>query len=90
LKYAAASKSASLIRNDGEHPHDATTAENLRHAVAMRKKPNMEHADPNGISLAAGQTGELLWKFTNRGTFEFACLMPGHREDGMLGTVTVK
>jgi uncharacterized cupredoxin-like copper-binding protein len=82
-----------LIRNEGEHAHEfilATTPENLRHAIAMRKNPNMEHADPNGISLAPGKTGELVWKFTKRGTFEFACLIPGHREDGMLGTVTVK
>jgi uncharacterized cupredoxin-like copper-binding protein len=82
-----------VIRNEGEHAHEfilATTPENLRHAIAMRKNPNMEHADPNGISLAPGKTGELVWKFTKRGTFEFACLIPGHREDGMLGTVTVK
>jgi uncharacterized cupredoxin-like copper-binding protein len=82
-----------VIRNEGEHAHEfilATTAENLRHAIAMRKNPNMEHADPNGISLAAGKIGELVWQFTKRGTFEFACLIPGHREDGMLGIVTVK
>jgi uncharacterized cupredoxin-like copper-binding protein len=82
-----------VIRNEGEHVHEfilATTPENLRHAIAMRKNPNMEHADPNGISLAPGKTGELVWKFTKRGTFEFACLIPGHRDDGMLGTVTVK
>src|SRR5215468_2087713 len=82
-----------VIRNEGEHAHEfilATTPENLRHAIAMRKNPNMEHADPNGISLAAGKVGELVWKFTKRGTFEFACLIPGHREDGMLGIVTVK
>src|SRR5262245_34932271 len=82
-----------VIHNEGEHVHEfilATTPENLRHAIAMRKNPNMEHADPNGISLAAGKVGELVWKFTKRGTFEFACLIPGHREDGMLGIVTVK
>jgi uncharacterized cupredoxin-like copper-binding protein len=82
-----------VIRNEGEHVHEfilATTAENLRHAIAMRKNPNMEHADPNGITVDAGKTGEIIWNFTKRGTFEFSCLIPGHREDGMLGIVTVK
>jgi uncharacterized cupredoxin-like copper-binding protein len=82
-----------VIRNEGEHVHEfmlATTAENLRHAIAMRKNPDMVHADPNGITVDAGKTGELIWKFTKRGTFEFSCLIPGHREDGMLGVVTVK
>jgi len=32
----------------------------------------------------------MLWRFSQAGTFEFACLIPGHREAGMHGTVTVK
>lgn len=82
-----------VIRNEGEHVHEfmlATTAENLRHAIVMRKNPDMVHADPNGITVEAGKTGELIWKFTKRGTFEFSCLFPGHREDGMIGMVIVK
>ncbi|TMJ98732.1 MAG: copper resistance protein, partial [Alphaproteobacteria bacterium] len=27
---------------------------------------------------------------TKTGTFEFACLIPGHREAGMMGKVVVK
>jgi multidrug efflux pump subunit AcrA (membrane-fusion protein) len=34
--------------------------------------------------------GELVWKFTKRGKFEFACLIPGHYEKGMFGKVVVK
>jgi len=33
---------------------------------------------------------EILWKFTKAGTFEFVCLIPGHREAGMVGKVVVK
>jgi len=32
----------------------------------------------------------LRWQFTLAGTFEYACLIPGHREAGMVGTVVVK
>ncbi|MFX7701371.1 plastocyanin/azurin family copper-binding protein [Acinetobacter baumannii] len=32
----------------------------------------------------------MVWKFSKSGDFEFACLIPGHREAGMVGTVVVK
>jgi uncharacterized cupredoxin-like copper-binding protein len=82
-----------VLRNEGKNDHEfmlATTKENLKHAEVMRKHPNMEHDDPNGITLKPGKNGELLWRFTKRGTFEYACLFPGHREDGMHGTIVVK
>jgi len=34
-----------------------------------------------------GATGEIVWKFNRRGRFEFACLMPGHYEAGMVGSI---
>ena len=82
-----------VLRNEGENDHEfmlATTKENLAHAEVMRKHPNMEHDDPNGITLKPGKSGALIWRFTKRGTFEYACLFPGHREDGMHGAVVVK
>lgn len=82
-----------VIRNDGHEDHEfllATTEANLKHAEAMKKNPGMEHAEPNGIQLAPKKSGEIVWKFTKAGTFEFSCLIEGHREDGMIGTVVVK
>jgi uncharacterized cupredoxin-like copper-binding protein len=82
-----------VLRNNGELDHEfilATTAENLKHAEAMKKNPDMEHDDPNGKRLAPKKTAEIVWKFSKAGEFEFACLIPGHRESGMLGTVIVK
>jgi uncharacterized cupredoxin-like copper-binding protein len=82
-----------VIRNAGKENHEfllATTAENLKHAEVMRKHPEMEHDDPNGVRLAPTKSAEILWRFTKRGTFEFSCLIPNHREYGMVGTVTVK
>ena len=78
------------IRNQGELDHEfvlATHEANQKHAIEMQKNPDMEHDDPNAIRLAPGASGEILWKFTNTGEFEFACLVPGHREAGMFGTV---
>ena len=82
-----------VLRNNGELDHEfvlASHAENLRHAEAMKKNPDMEHDDPNAKRLLPKGTAEIVWKFTKAGEFEFACLIPGHREGGMIGTVTVK
>jgi uncharacterized cupredoxin-like copper-binding protein len=49
----------------------------------------MEHADPNQVTVDPGKTGELVWQFTKAGTFDFACLVPGHFEAGMVGKVRV-
>jgi uncharacterized cupredoxin-like copper-binding protein len=82
-----------VIKNAGKEDHEfllATTAENLKHAEVMRKHPGMEHDDPNGVRLAPSKSAEILWRFTKRGTFEYSCLIPNHREYGMIGVVTVK
>jgi uncharacterized cupredoxin-like copper-binding protein len=82
-----------IIKNDGALKHEftlASVADNNKHAELMKKYPDMEHDDPNAKSVDPGKTAEILWRFNKGGTFEFACLIPGHREAGMRGTVTVK
>jgi uncharacterized cupredoxin-like copper-binding protein len=82
-----------VLENDGTDDHEfvlATAVENRKHAELMKKFPEMEHDDSNAKRLAVGEQGEILWKFAKAGTFEFACLIPGHREAGMVGKVVVK
>ena len=82
-----------MIRNSGLLDHEfvlASTADNLKHAEVMKKFPDMEHDDPNAKRIAPNKTGNILWKFTTVGTFEYSCLIPGHREAGMIGTIVVK
>lgn len=82
-----------VLRNNGGMDHEfilATTEENLKHAEVMKKNPDMEHDDPNGKRLAPKKSDEIVWKFNKAGTFEYACLIPGHRESGMRGEVVVK
>ena len=81
------------LRNNGELDHEivlGTLEENLKHAVEMAKNPDMEHDDPNAKRLAPKKTGDIVWKFTKAGEFDFSCLIPGHREAGMSGTIIVK
>ena len=82
-----------VLRNNGELPHEfmlASREENDKHAELMKKYPDMEHDDPNGKTLQTKKTDNLVWKFTKAGEFEFACLIPGHREAGMHCKVIVK
>lgn len=82
-----------MLRNSGELEHEfvlASTEENLKHAEEMKKFPDMEHDDPNGKRLEPKKTAEIVWRFTKAGRFEFGCLIPGHREAGMTGTIIVK
>jgi uncharacterized cupredoxin-like copper-binding protein len=79
--------------NQGKFDHEfvvATVEENRKHAEEMKKNPDMEHDDPNAKRLHPNEKGEILWQFTRAGTFEFACLIPGHLEAGMTGTIVVK
>ncbi len=82
-----------VLQNNGEEDHEfvlATIAENRKHAEVMKKNPDMEHDDPNGKRVMPYGDRELVWKFTTRGEFEFACLIPGHYDKGMFGKVIVK
>jgi uncharacterized cupredoxin-like copper-binding protein len=82
-----------MLRNNGELDHEfilGTTAENLKHAESMKRNPDMEHDDPNGKRVAPKKTDQIVWRFTQVGEFEYSCLIPGHREAGMIGTIVVK
>lgn len=82
-----------VVKNDGKLKHEmvlGSIKELKEHAALMRKFPEMEHSDPNQISVEPGKTGEMVWQFTKPGTFDFACLQPGHFEAGMQGKVVVK
>lgn len=82
-----------VAKNTGKFKHEMVlgSAKELQaHAELMRKFPAMEHADPNQIAVEPGKTGELVWQFTEDGTFEFACLLSGHFEAGMVGQIVVQ
>ena len=81
-----------VLFNEGSEYHEfvlATHTENRKHAELMKTFPEMEHNDPNAKRLSALSSGELLWKFTRPGEFEYACLIPGHFQAGMHGKITV-
>ncbi len=81
-----------VVRNTGKVMHEfviGTEAENAQHAELMVKFPTMEHDEPYMAHVPPGKTGEIVWTFNRAGQFEFACLIAGHYQAGMVGTIMV-
>jgi len=82
-----------FVKNSGKIPHEmviGTMGELKEHAEMMRKTPGMKHAESNQINLNPGQRGGIVWQFDKAGDVDFACLIPGHMEAGMMGKIMVK
>ena len=82
-----------VLLNAGALPHEFlldSFENNAKHKIEMQKNPEMEHDDPNGKRIEAKNDNKVLWRFSKAGTFEFACLIPGHYEAGMKGVIVVK
>ena len=79
-------------RNGGKQLHEfvlGTKQELDAHAALMLKFPQMEHDEPCMAHVRAGKKGEMVWTFNRAGEFDFACLIPGHCQAGMVGKVRV-
>ena len=82
-----------VLVNNGELDHEfvlGSTAEISAHAEAMKTMPDMAHDEPNSRAVKQKERAGLLWRFASAGEFVFACLIPGHLEAGMKGTIIVK
>jgi uncharacterized cupredoxin-like copper-binding protein len=81
------------LRNRGKVMHElviGTPAALAEHAELMKKFPDMEHDEPHMSHVPPAEAGEVVWRFNRAGTFKFACLIPGHFEAGMVGTIHVR
>ncbi|HEU4459536.1 MAG TPA: cupredoxin family protein [Methylibium sp.] len=81
-----------VVKNNGKQMHEfviGTKAENDKHADMMIKFPTMEHDEPYMAHVGPGKTGEIVWTFNRAGDFDFACLIAGHYQAGMVGKIKV-
>ena len=81
------------VRNVGALPHEMVlgTMDDLKkHAHAMKKHGEMAHDDANIAHVAPGESGRIVWHFTRAGEFYYGCLVPGHFDAGMIGTIVVR
>jgi uncharacterized cupredoxin-like copper-binding protein len=80
-------------RNAGKVLHEfviGTPAALDEHAALMKRFPEMEHDEPWMAHIGPGEEGEIVWRFNRAGEFRFGCLIPGHYEAGMVGTIVVR
>lgn len=92
LNFKAGETVRFVVSNTGKIRHEmviGSMAELNEHAKMMRDKPAMKHAESNMVTLAPGEQGDVVWQFDKTGSFDFACLVPGHLEAGMKGTIEV-
>lgn len=81
-----------VVKNEGKQLHEfvlGTKKELEEHAALMVKFPDMEHDEPYMAHVNAGKTGAIIWNFNKAGDFDFACLIAGHYQAGMVGTIKV-
>ncbi len=81
-----------VIQNKGKLLHElviGTKKELDEHAALMVKFPSMEHDEPYMAHVAAGKAGGMIWTFNRVGEFDFACLIAGHYQAGMVGKINV-
>lgn len=81
-----------VMTNTGAVLHElviGTKKDLEEHAALMRKFPNMEHDEPYMAHVSPGKTGQIVWNFNRAGEFDFACLIPGHYDVGMVGKIKV-
>lgn len=84
-----------VVKNTGLQKHEFVLGapdELIKHAAEMEKFPEMEHDDPNSVSVEPGKSAVLVWKFTKAGTWDvgYGCLLPGHFANGMKGKISVR
>ncbi len=88
-----------VLHNAGQTEHEmvlGSPQEIAAHAQAMKQAASAggqaQHAHGTGveITLGAGQKAEWVVSFPQATVLEMACLIPGHYEAGMRGTVEVR
>jgi uncharacterized cupredoxin-like copper-binding protein len=81
-----------VVSNNGKLLHElvlGTDDELKKHAELMRNNPGMEHEEPYIAHVKPGGKERITWTFTKPGTFMYGCLVAGHFEAGMKGTIVV-
>lgn len=81
-----------IMKNNGKLLHELVIGTKKvleEHAALMVKFPTMEHEEPYMAHVKSGATGQMIWNFNRPGEFDFACLINGHYQAGMVGKITV-
>jgi uncharacterized cupredoxin-like copper-binding protein len=81
-----------VVKNAGAMLHEFVMGDRKtldKHAALMLKFPNMEHDEPYMAHVNPARAEQIVWTFNRPGQFDFACLVAGHYQAGMVGTISV-
>jgi uncharacterized cupredoxin-like copper-binding protein len=82
-----------VITNRGKLRHEFVIGDQAfqtQHMREMAQMPDMTMSEVNEADLAPGQTKTIMWRFAKAGEFIFACDLPGHAQQGMVGHIHVR
>jgi uncharacterized cupredoxin-like copper-binding protein len=81
-----------VFHNDGQLLHEFVMGHKAQldaHAAMLLQQPGMSHAGMDMLHVEPGGQGELTWTFSRAGEVDFACLIAGHYQAGMVGKINV-
>lgn len=81
------------VRNAGAILHELVIGDAAalkEHAELMMRFPDMAHDEPYMVHVPPGESADIVWTFNRAGDFEFAFLIAGHFQAGMIATVSVE
>jgi uncharacterized cupredoxin-like copper-binding protein len=81
-----------VVTNKGQVLHEMVIGDKKtldEHAALMARFPTMEHDEPYMAHVPPGKKETLVWTFNRPGDFDFACLVNGHYQAGMVGKIKV-
>jgi uncharacterized cupredoxin-like copper-binding protein len=81
-----------VVTNTGQVLHEMVIGDKKtldEHAALMAKFPKMEHDEPYMAHVQPAGKETLVWTFNRAGDFDFACLINGHYQAGMVGQIKV-
>ncbi len=85
LKFKVGDVVGLTVHNIGKIPHSFGIVPNLSDDTVLF---NSQVATSNN-PIPAGRSEQSLFKITDTGEFKYICTVPGHKELGMYGNVTV-
>jgi uncharacterized cupredoxin-like copper-binding protein len=62
----------------------------IEHDIAFPGLKGTSSAPDAKVLVKPGETGKMDVTFSEAGTYEFVCTIPGHKEAGMKGTMTIE
>lgn len=89
-KIAVTGVSESGSATPGMNPHGSSPGAGMGgNMIGGASAPNANEASLH-IAAAAGESAEIRFTATEAGSYTFYCTVPGHREAGMEGKLTVR